>query len=154
MRTFPSFEQDRRMFVSNHIGIACGGELSGHRIVYLSAGEDIVVAGCAADEQNLSIGQESSRVTKAPILQVSCWSKHFCGWVIQFGSKLWSIPGRVSACDQHLTILQQSRCQSLPGSHHAPRIFKCSGLRIIQFRGGCAAALIPATSNEHLTIWQ
>src|SRR5687767_8752197 len=112
------------MFVSNHIGVACEAELTGLRVVYLGAGEDIVIAGCASNKEDLSIGKESGCMTKASVVQAYYWGKCFCGGIIEFGSELWGVPGGVSAGDQHLTVLQQSGCQPLPRSHQAPCILK------------------------------
>src|SRR5688500_6190645 len=101
------------MFIPNHIRVAREAELTGLRVVYLSAGEDIVIAGCASDKKNLSVGKESGCMTKASVVQASYWGKCFCGGIIEFGSELWGVPGGVSSGDQHLTVFQQSSCQPL-----------------------------------------
>src|SRR5687768_5202598 len=119
------------MFVPNHICIVRGCELTRLRVVYLGAGEDIVITGCTADQQNCSVGQESRSMTKASIFQTLCRYKRFVGRIIEFRNGLWSVASRVSTGDQNLTVLQQGRCQPLPGSHQAPCILECSGLRSI-----------------------
>ncbi len=80
------FQSNGCMFVADNMGVACAGEISGLRVIQLGAGEDVVIACGAADQQNLSVGKESSGVTKAPDVQTLCRSKRFCGRLIDFGS--------------------------------------------------------------------